>query len=223
MDNQLRDREEAGELLADKLEHLTYDTYRNAIVLAVPSGGVPVGFAVASTLNLALDIVPVRPIHVPKAPERPLGAVALDGIHYIYHDEAMRQGISDAVLENYIEEAEVALNQETAIYRADRPALDIKDQPIILVDEGLATGAAMQAGLLFLQEQHAGPVTIAVPVGSRAAREELQDAGAEVICLKTPEPFLAVDAYYQDFDRVMEDEVQQYLERSAPDIAEGLA
>lgn len=222
MNHPLRDREEAGELLADKLEHLTYDTYRNAMVLAVPRGGVPVGFAIARKLNLALDILPVRPIPMPGEPDRLLGAVALDGVHYIQHDEVVRHGISEDAVARYVEEAEIELNREVPVFRTEQPALDIKGQPVILVDDGLASAAAMQAALLFLHEQHAGPVTIAAPVCSRAAFDELQDAGVEVICSSVPEPFETVGAYYLDFDQVMDDEVQQYLERSAPDIAEAI-
>lgn len=219
----LTDRIEAGERLAEELARLDYDYQRGSLVLALPRGGVPVGFAIAQKLNIPLDVLPVRKVGAPGQPELALGAVTLDGIHYINQELVRQFGIPEESLELSIQEEEEQINRQAGLFRADQPNLEVRDRTVILTDDGLATGATMRAALAYLREQEPEKVIVAVPVAAKETLDEFKDLGVETVCLATPEPFYGVGMHYADFAQVADDEVLNYLEQTAPDITEEMA
>lgn len=216
----IQDRIEAGERLAERLRHLDYAAQRGTLVLALPRGGVPVGYAIARELDLPLDVLPVRKVGVPGQPELAMGAVTAGGIRYLNHALIARLGISKAAVDREIMTQERRVAEQARQFRADRPPLDVTQHNIILVDDGLATGATMQAALMYLQDQQTQRIVIAVPVAAQEALCDFTDRGIEVVCLATPEPFFGVGAHYRNFEQVADDEVRHYLERTAPAVLE---
>jgi predicted phosphoribosyltransferase len=206
-----RDRREAGRLLAAKLT--AYANRPDVIVLALPRGGVPVGYEVARALGAPLDVFVVRKLGVPGYEELAMGAVATGGVRVLNDQVVSRLGIPGHVIDAVAahEQQELALRER--LYRGGRPPLDVRNRTVILVDDGLATGATMHAAIAALRQLHPARIVVAVPTASPETCEEMRAEADDVICAVTPEPFQAVGRWYQDFSQTTDEEVQDLLKR----------
>jgi putative phosphoribosyl transferase len=212
MTHRFLDRTDAGRVLAGMLARYRADT--NAVVLALPRGGVPVGYEVASALGLPLDVLVVRKLGMPSQPELAMGAVASGGA-FVLNEEVVRylpRG-SDAVEQVKARELQELARREKT-YRGDRPALQMRGRTGILVDDGLATGATMEAAVRALRSLHAQRIVVAVPVASIEARERIAAVADEVVCVQAPPFFSAVGQWYERFDQTEDEEVRELLARA---------
>jgi len=207
-----RDRTEAGRVLADRLA--AYANYPDAMVLALPRGGVPVAFEIAEALNLPLDIVVVRKLGLPGHEEFAMGAIASGGAHVLNQDLIRQLSLSDEIIEHIVAREQRELERRERTYRGQRPVLDVRDRIIIIVDDGLATGSSMRAAIAALRQKRPAKLIVAVPVGARITCSELEALADEVICLETPENFSAVGLWYRDFSQITDEEVIDLLERN---------
>lgn len=227
MSRRFADREDAGRALAALLAGAGG---ARAIVLGLPRGGVPVAAVVAAALGAPLDVLVVRKIGVPGQPEVAMGAIAsiAGSIVTVRNDSVLLAAGADARLrfDEVLARERVELERRQGLYRAGLPPLDLKGRDVVLVDDGIATGATMRAAVLALGSGRAasedaagstGPasVTIAVPVGSADALAELEALADRVACVSTPEPFWAVGQAYLDFTQTTDDEVARLLTRGA--------
>jgi putative phosphoribosyl transferase len=205
------DREDAGERLGRALAERAGP---DAVVLAIPRGGVIVGEAVARAIGAPLDVVVPRKIGAPGNPELGLGAVA-PGVRVL--DQRMVSGlrVSDEYLEREIAAQEAEIERRLHAYREGRPAVAVRGRTAVVVDDGVATGGTAIAALRWARAQGATRVILAVPVAPRASLERLADEADDVVVLETPEPFFAVGEWYRDFDQTTDREVVSALARSA--------
>ena len=210
--NPFRDRTHAGKQLALALH--AYRADPAAIVLALPRGGVPVGYAVAHALGLALDVLLVRKLGMPGQEEFAIGAVASGGVRVLQRGVLQDAGISPAALEEMCvrELAEVARRERR--YRGGRTPAQLAGRTVILVDDGLATGSTMRAAIAVTQAQAPGHVVVAVPVGAPETCSALAPEVDGLICLVRPHPFRAVSQWYALFDQTSDDEVIDLLAKS---------
>jgi erythromycin esterase-like protein/predicted phosphoribosyltransferase len=206
-----RDRREAGRLLAAQLA--TYANKPDVLVLALPRGGVPVAHEVASALCAPLDVFAVRKLGIPGYEELAMGAVATGGVRVLNQPLVAELGMPDYLIEYVTEQEQEELKRRERLYRGGRPPLDVRDRTVILVDDGLATGATMQAAIKALRLRHPARIVVAVPVASREACEEMRAQADEVVCAVTPEPFHAVGRWYEDFSQTTDEEVRELLLR----------
>lgn len=202
-------RAEAGRYLAGRLEQ--YAGRDDVIVLGLPRGGVPVAHEVARSLHLPLDVFVVRKLGVPGFEELALGAIASGGVRVLNQDVVRALPNADAMIESVTakEVAEVARREQT--YRDGRPAPELKGRVVILVDDGLATGATMRAAVAALRQLEAGKITVAVPVGAPETCRELEAEVDEIICGIAPAWFHAVGQFYDDFSQTSDEEVRRLL------------
>ena len=208
-----RDRMDAGRQLAARLE--TYAGRPDVLVLALPRGGVPVGLAVAQALQVPLDVFLVRKLGVPGHEELAMGAIATGDVVVLNEDVVRELGIPERVLTAVVAQERQELARRDHLYRDGRPLPTIRDRTIILVDDGLATGATMRAAAQAIREQQPARLVIAVPVGARQTCEAFQAEADEVICLITPTPFYAVGLWYDDFSPTSDQEVHAGLTEAA--------
>jgi putative phosphoribosyl transferase len=204
-----RDRREAGRELARRLS--AYAGRGDAAVLALPRGGVPVAFEVAKALGLPLDVFLVRKLGVPGHEELAMGAIASGGARVLDSEIVRAYRVSEEDLHRVTAVERRELARREIAYRGDRPPLDLKGRTVILVDDGLATGSSMRAALAALEPLSPARVVVAVPVAPRSTVSALGDAADEIVCLKTPEPFLAVGMFYEDFRQTSDEEVRDFL------------
>jgi putative phosphoribosyl transferase len=212
-----RDRRHAGQALGWRLVDAGVLEYcpEPRIVLGLPRGGVPVAGEVARILAAPLDVFLVRKLGVPGQEELAMGAIASGGVRVLNQPVIERLGVTPGQVEAVARaEAEVLARREQA-YRDGRPPVDVKDASVIVVDDGLATGASMRAVLHALQAQEPGAVVVAVPVGSVDTCRMLREEADEVICMQMPARFLAVGQAYVDFSPTSDDEVRAVLEATA--------
>jgi len=211
MDLPFQDRAEAGRLLASQLStrELT-----NAVVLALPRGGVPVAAEVAAALRAPLDIVVVRKLGVPWQPELAMGAIC-GSTRILERDEIDAIGISREQIEKVVARETREMERREKLYRSGRPALDIHGKNVLLVDDGLATGSTMAAAARHIRSLRPAKVIVAVPVASSEARDRMRHEADECLCLACPDPFFAVGQWYVNFDQVGDEEVQEILSRFA--------
>ncbi|MBV8929240.1 MAG: phosphoribosyltransferase [Mycobacteriaceae bacterium] len=204
-----QDRREAGRVLADSLQAYRGDT--NLLVLGLPRGGVPVAWEVASALHAPLDVFVVRKLGAPRWEELAVGALASGG-GVVLNDEVVRSlRISDEQLQQVIErETEELARRETA-YRGDRPPLQPAAKAVILVDDGIATGASMTAAVKAIRAAGPDRIVVAVPVAPPSAYQQLADVADDVVIAATPTSFMAVGEYYFDFRQTSDDEVRDLL------------
>jgi putative phosphoribosyl transferase len=207
-----RDRAEAGRVLARELER--YRGEPGLLVLALPRGGVPVGFELAQALEAPLDVFVVRKLGAPGQEELALGAVAR-GVQVLNDGVVEALGLDAAVIERAAATEQRELTRRERLYRGDRRPVDVEDRTVILVDDGLATGATMRAGTLALRAKHPRRLVLAVPVAAAQTCELLRADADELVCASTPEPFVAVGAWYDDFSQTTDDEVRALLARSS--------
>jgi putative phosphoribosyl transferase len=208
-----QDRTEAGRLLAQKLRE--YANRDGVVVLALPRGGVPVGFEVARALNAPLDVFVVRKLGVPGHEEFAMGAIASGGVRVLNADVVDGLGIPKAVIDRVAESEERELERREREYRGDRPAVDVRGRTVILVDDGLATGSSMRVATMALREMQPAQIVVAVPVGSPETCAEFEAEVDKVVCAATPQPFWAVGQWYSDFSQTNDEEVRVLLRRAA--------
>lgn len=207
------DRADAGRELARKL--VNYYECADAIVLALPRGGVPVAYEVAKALHVALDVFVVRKLGTPGQPELAMGAIASGGVRVLNHEVIAALGIPEHHIDAVaLRETEELARRETQ-YRGSRPPLDVKGKIAILVDDGLATGSSMRAAAAALRAMNATRIVVAVPVAAQSSCDSLRKEVDELVCAATPEPFWAVGQWYRDFQQTTDEEVRDLLTRAA--------
>jgi putative phosphoribosyl transferase len=207
------DRRDAGRVLASKLQK--YAGRNDVVVLALPRGGVPVAYEVATALGAPLDVFLVRKLGTPGQPELAMGAIASGGVRVLNEDVVGWYGISDDAIENVAREEAGELTRRERAYRENRVAPVLANRLVILVDDGLATGSTMRAAAQAVRLQRPSAVVVAVPVGARQTCSELSTVADEVICARVPEPFSAVGQWYLDFNQTEDDEVRALLRKIA--------
>jgi len=210
-------REEAGRRLAEALSD--YSDKADTLVLALPRGGVPVAYQISSRLHLPLDLLLVRKLGVPGHEELAMGAIAWGQIRYFNDDIIRSLNISREEIDRIIDREQRILVERNALYRNDGPPPDVEGKTVIIVDDGLATGATMKAAVAAMRQAGAGNVIVAVPVGALSTCIELEALADAVVCLSSPEPFYGVGRWYADFSQTSDFEVQDLLEKAAMDTA----
>jgi len=208
-----RHRAEAGEQLAARLS--AFADRDDVIVLALPRGGVPVGYEVARALHVALDVFVVRKLGVPGHEELAMGAIATGGVRLVNHDVVDALGIPAVVIDSVAKSEQGELDRRERLYRGTRPPIGLANKTVILVDDGLATGSTMRAAVMAARHQNPARIVVAVPVGAASTCGELGREADEVVCLRTPEPFIAVGLWYRDFTPTSDNEVRALLGKVA--------
>lgn len=204
-----RDRSEAGRRLAQELS--AYAGRDDVRVLALPRGGVPVAYEVASALRAPLDVLLVRKLGVPGQEELAMGAIASGGVRVMSEEIVRRLGLSRDEVERVAEREQRELERRQQAYRGGRAAADLAGRIAILVDDGLATGATMRAAVAAVRELQPARIVVAAPVGATDSIHLLRSEADEVVCTATPEPFWGVGYWYRDFSQISDEEVQQLL------------
>jgi len=207
-----RDRFDAGESVTKLLRE--FAGRPEVVVLALPRGGVPVGYVVAQELKVPLDVFVVRKLGTPGQPELAMGALASGGVRVLNRDVVDALAIPAQLIEEVTDQEQVELERREKQYRGERASVDVTGKTVILVDDGLATGSTMRAAAGALRKAGAARIVIAVPVASSATCEQLRAEGNEVVCASMPEHFFAVGQWYKNFEQTGDDEVRDLLERA---------
>jgi predicted phosphoribosyltransferase len=181
------------------------------MVLALPRGGVPVGYEVARALDAPLDLFLVRKLGVPGQEELAMGAIAAGGVRVLNRDVVQMLKISNDVIDRVAAAEARELERRERLYRGDRPALDVRGKTAILVDDGLATGSTMRAAIAALRQMHPASIVVAVPAAAPETCEEFRQEVDDIICAFTPRPFYAVGLWYEDFSQTTDEEVRTLL------------
>jgi putative phosphoribosyl transferase len=212
-----RNRTEAGRILAGQLARRLKSVVLNsdALVLALPRGGVPVGFEIAQELHAGLDVFLVRKLGVPGQEELAMGALASGGVRVLNESIIRSLGISPTSVDRVTAREQHEIEHLERLYREGRPAIPVADRTVILVDDGLATGASMLAAVRAVREQKPRHLVVAVPVASPDVCGEFRQYSDDVVCAEMPEPFYAVGVWYEDFSQTSDAEVRELLERAA--------
>ena len=213
-----KNRDEAGRRLASRLGK--YADRDDVIVLGVPRGGVPIAFEVATTLNLPLDIFVLRKLGVPGHEELAFGAIGSGGVRVLNEDVVERLGISDLKIDLVIRTEREELERREKLYRGNRPPLDVHERTVILVDDGIATGASVMVAIQALKQMKPAAIVVAAPVAPRATYERLRREVDEMVCVEMPEPFYGVGQFYLDFSQVSDNEVIELFEGASRQRAE---
>lgn len=208
------DRVEAGRLLGRELLR-RFGRREDALVLALPRGGVPVGYEVSKALGAPLDVFIVRKLGVPGHEELAMGAIASGGVR-VLNDEVLRYApIPNAVIDAVAAREQQELERRERSYRGTKPPLDVTGKTVFVVDDGLATGSTMRAAVRALRQMGAREVIVAVPVAAPETCREFRAEVNDILCLRTPSPFQAVGLWYEDFSQTTDEEVHDILERSS--------
>jgi predicted phosphoribosyltransferase len=205
-----RDRRSAGRLLSELLSD--YTGTPNLLVLALPRGGVPVGYEVARALHAPLDVFLVRKLGLPGHEELAMGAIASGGVRVVNPEVMEAVPMAERVLEAVAEREQHEIERREREYRGERPPPTIAGRTIILVDDGLATGATMRAAARAIRAQHPARLVLAVPVAAGSTCAALASEADEIVCAETPEPFFAVGLWYEDFSETSDREVRDLLQ-----------
>lgn len=205
------DRIEAGKQLASELLALAPS---HPIVLALPRGGVPVGFQVAEALNTDLEVLIVRKLGVPWSPEYAFGAIGEDGATVVHRDVVSATGMSEADVDRVISAETAEITRRSSMYRGDHSLPDMSERTVIIVDDGLATGSTMAAAIAVVKHLGAAQIIAAVPVGARDTARNIGEMADGIVCLQAPRDFRAVGLHYRDFDQVPDSEVIRLLKLS---------
>ncbi|HEU4563336.1 MAG TPA: phosphoribosyltransferase [Gemmatimonadaceae bacterium] len=212
MTKRFRDRKEAGRVLAELLR--PYAGRSDVIVLALPRGGVPVGYEIATTLGVPLDVFVVRKLGVPGQEELAMGAIATGDVRVLNEEVVEMLRIPLQIVDRVAAEEALELHRRETAYRGDRPPPDLRGRTVILVDDGLATGATMRAAVAAVRMQDPARLVIAVPTAAPQTCDEFRHEVDEVVCAMTPEPFYAVGLWYENFSQTTDEEVHDLLERA---------
>jgi putative phosphoribosyl transferase len=208
-----KDREDAGRQLANRLS--AYANRNDVIVLGIPRGGVPVAFEIAQALNVPMDIFLSRKLGVPGKEELAFGAIAAGDGRFLDREVIRAMGISERQIERITEKVKETLNQRAELYRGDRALVHIEDRTVILVDDGIATGASIYAAINALQQMKPANLVVAVPVAPPATCTWLRTVVDQLICLREPEQFYAVGQFYERFSQVADEDVIDLLQRAS--------
>lgn len=210
------DRTDAGRRLAKRLSE--YANRDDVLILALPRGGVPVAFEVAKELNVKMDVFIVRKLGVPGNEELAMGAIASDNTRVLNDDVVRSFQIPQKVIDEVAADELRELERREHIYRGNRPKPNISGSTIILVDDGLATGATMRAAAAAVKTKNPAKVVIAVPVAAPDTCGEFRNEVDKIVCFATPEPFYGVGAWYEDFSQTTDKEVCDLLDRAAKNL-----
>ena len=210
-----RDRADAGRRLAERLRHFDWT---NAIVLALPRGGVPVAYEVATAIDAPLDVVVVRKLGIPGHEELAMGAIASGGVRVLNEEVLARLPHPAEQLDGVTQRELAELQRREAEFREGRPAVEIEGRQVILVDDGLATGATMRAAALAVKHRGAASITVAVPVGAPESCDTIRSEVDELVCVHAPWDFTAVGQFYQEFAQTTDGEVRELLSRSTLEV-----
>ena len=205
----LPNRTEAGRLLAAKL--VAYADHSDVLVLALPRGGVPIGFEIAKQLQSPLDVCLVRKLGVPGREELAMGALATGGVTVINEEVVNWLNISPETIEQVTAAQQQELERRDRAYRGDRPVPQICDRTIILVDDGIATGSTLGAAIMALRQQQPKRIIVAVPVAPLSVYQQLKAEVEGIVCLITPESFHSLSRWYKDFSQTTDEEVRSLL------------
>lgn len=206
-------------MVAARLEK--YANREDVIVLGVPRGGVSVAFEVARALHVPLDIFVLRKLGVPGHEELAFGAIGSGGVRILNADVVSHLGISELEIAAVAKEQTKELQQREQRYRGNRPALQVQGKTVILVDDGIATGASMRAAIHAIRKMRPAWLVVATPVAPRATCNVIRQEVDELVCADIPEPFYGVGGFYQDFSQVSDDEVVGLLARAMREMSEG--
>lgn len=212
MEGRFANRVEAGRRLAERLS--AYRGRGDAIVLGLPRGGVPVAYEVAEQLGLPLDVFVVRKLGVPGYEELAIGAIASGNVSVLNEDVMRALPNSEAILQTVLAQEKIELERRETRYRQDRLALDLRGRVVILVDDGLATGATMRAAAAALRKKGVARIVVGVPVGAPETCRALETEVDEVICVSQPAFFHGVGQFYEDFSQTSDEEVRELLARA---------
>lgn|SRR5487761_75457 len=207
-----RDRTEAGQILAALLT--AYANRGDVLALALPRGGVPVGYEVARALHIPLDVLVVRKLGVPGEEELAMGALATGNVRILNENIVRSMHISDATIDRVTAREQKELDRRESLYRNNHPAYDVQGRTILLVDDGIATGATMAAAIKALKQQQPAQIIVAVPTAPPSTCQELVEEGIEIVCVMQPEPFFGVGYWYEQFPQVSDDEIASMLEQA---------
>ena len=205
-----KNRSEAGRELGDALQ--PYADRRDVLVLALPRGGVPVAYQVAKSLNAPMDLMLVRKLGLPNQEELAMGAIAMGGIRVLNSEVIQGWCVTEAQIERVTALELQELRRRERLYRNDQPIPEVQGRCVILIDDGLATGATMQAAIAALRQQKPSEIVVAIPVAPPGTVSLLRQQADAVICPAMPEPFFAVGLWYDDFAQVTDAEVREQLE-----------
>jgi putative phosphoribosyl transferase len=207
-----RNRRDAGVKLARELRE--YAGRRDVIVLALPRGGVPVGYEVAKALDVPLDVFIVRKLGLPWHEELAMGALASGGVRLLDTDLIRVAQVSDEEIERITQQEQVELERREKQFRGDRPFPSLDGKTSILVDDGLATGSTMRVAVAALRLEKPASIVVAVPVAAVETCAGFRDVADRIVCAETPQPFNAVGLWYEDFSQTTDDEVHELLDRA---------
>jgi predicted phosphoribosyltransferase len=205
------DRADAGRQLAERLD--AYANRHDVVVLGLPRGGVPVAYEVAARLAAPLDVFLVRKLGVPGHGELAMGAIAAGGVQVLNESLIADLGISAVSVAEIAARERLELSRRDRVFRGDRQLPDVAGKTVILIDDGLATGATMEAAVKALRQMRPAEIVVAVPVGARETCARFIGLAGQLICLATPEPFDAVGQWYENFSQTTDEEVKQLLLR----------
>jgi len=203
------DRHDAGRALVPAIRDRALN---NPIIIGLPRGGVPVAYEIALALKAPLDLITVRKLGAPSQPELAIGAIASGGIQ-VLNEALVAQipGLDDSVIETLVANELREMSRRERLYRGDRPFPNLRQRDVVLVDDGMATGATMRAAAEAVLSQEPSKVLVAVPTASEEAVRLLEDKVDDVICLETPSPFFAVGYFYRNFGQTSDEEVRRLL------------
>lgn len=205
-------RTDAGRQLAQELSE--YADRDDVVVLGLPRGGVPVAFEVAKALKAPLDVFVVRKLGLPRNSELAMGAIASGDVRVMNENVVRRSGVSDRAIERVIEQEREKLKEREEIYRGARPRVGVEGKTVLLIDDGLATGATMRAAVHALREHNPEKIVVAVPTAPPDTCAEFEEIVDEIICATTPRFFMGVGGVYRDFSQTTNQEVRDMLERA---------
>lgn len=206
-----KNRIEAGQQLAKEL--LKYKE-ENPVIIAIPRGGVVVGYEIAKILNAPMDIIVARKIGAPSMPELGVGAIAPHGVRILNSDLIENLKISEIQIEQIIEEETIEMNRRLKLYRGEFPQIDLTDKTVIIVDDGIATGVSDKAAIISIKYAYPKKVILAVPVCPFNTAEKFKKYVDEFICLNTPHDFYAVGMYYENFEQITDEKVINLLQEA---------
>jgi len=214
-----KDRREAGRKLAQELS--AYSGRSDVVVLALPRGGVPVAYEVARALGVPLDIFIVRKLGLPGREELAIGAIASGGVRVLNDDIVQALMIPQTMIETVTRRELEELERRERVYRGDRPGPEVRDRTVILIDDGLATGASMRAAVAALRLQNPARIVVAVPTAAPETCEAFRTVVDEIVSPMTPEPFYGVGRWFEDFSQTSDEEVWALLEQAARHLQHG--
>lgn len=213
-----KDRADGGKKLAQELS--PYSDRSNVVVLGLPRGGVPVAYEVAKELDAPLDVFIVRKLGVPGHEELAMGAIASGGVSVLNDEVVKGVNLSEDDIDQVARREREELERRERAYRGERPGVALQNKIVLLVDDGLATGASMRAAVKGVREHGPEKIIVAVPTAPPETCEAFNDLADEAICLETPTPFIGVGAWYEDFPQTKDEEVKEILEMASERVAQ---